>query len=103
MIIRVFSSKCDVKGMEKFYLEKALPILKKQKGCIYAFAGKNTEKEEVVMVTVWEDLEALKRFTGPEWNKPKVVPEEAPLLREEPSLMNFELIGLVTKKLISES
>ena len=84
-------------------MKRRFPYLKKQKGCIYAFAGKNTEKDEVVMVTVWENLDALKRFTGPEWDKPKVVPEEAPLLRGEPSLMNFELVSSITKKLISES
>lgn len=97
MIIRIFHSKCDVEGMEKFFRDKALPILKKQKGCIYTLAGKNTEQGEVVMITVWKDLEALKGFTGPDWKKPKVVPEEKPLLKGEPNVLHFELIGEVIK------
>ncbi|MEM3386250.1 MAG: antibiotic biosynthesis monooxygenase [Nitrososphaerales archaeon] len=99
MIIRIFYSKCDVEGMEKFYIKKALPTLKKQKGCVYALAGKSVERGEVVMVTVWEDLEALKGFTGPDWSKPKVVPEEKPLLKGEPNLLHFELVGEVIKRL----
>ena len=104
MIIRVFVSPCNLKAMEEFYLKKALPILKKQRGCLLAIAAKDKDSRppKITMVSLWKSLDDLKRFTGRDYKKPKVVPEEVPLLKGKANLGNFEIIGVVTKEMWSK-
>ena len=45
------------------------------------------------MVTLWESIDALKRFVGGGVNKPRMVAAEKGLLRGEPELLRFELVG----------
>lgn len=100
MIIRIFTSKCKVHEMEKFFLEQALPQLEQQLGCLYAFTGRNVEKQEVTVITIWKSLEDLKNFTGTNWKEPKVVPEEEPLLIGKPRVSHYELVGKVIKPVL---
>ncbi|MCL5067640.1 MAG: hypothetical protein M1368_04725 [Thaumarchaeota archaeon] len=100
MIIRIFVSPCNLEGMEEFYLSKALPILRKQEGCLLAIAAKdkNSRPPKIAMISVWKNLSSLERFTGRNYKKPKVVPEEKPLLLGKPLLQNLEAIRGVKKK-----
>jgi hypothetical protein len=93
MIIRVFRARCrkgKVRDLENFLGTFALPILKKQKGCSYAATGKKLGRPEILVLTVWNDLESLMRFTGKRWKQPVVHPKEAPFIDGKPTVDHFE-------------
>ena len=100
MIVRVFVSHCKLKRIEEFYLQTALPTLRKQKGCLLAIAAidKDSRPPRIAMISFWKDLRALKQFTGHKYWKAKVVPEEKPLLLAEPILENLQILNIVQKK-----
>jgi len=100
MIIRVW--RCTIsRGKEKKFLsflnEHAGPILRTQKGCVCWFFGKDGSRDDgkrrcFVIVTVWDDLVSLKRFTGSKWKMARIDKEEKSLLGGMPKLEHFESI-----------
>jgi heme-degrading monooxygenase HmoA len=48
---------------------------------------------EFCVVTVWEDLDSLQRFAGPDWQRENVLPAEALPLLEETILHHYEVFG----------
>jgi len=94
MILRVW--RCKLKpgaGEEfrRFAVEDALPMLRGQEGCLYAVAGVSEDGAEASVVTVWRDLEALKRFAGERWWEPYIHQREAPLLDGRPSVSHYKV------------
>jgi heme-degrading monooxygenase HmoA len=84
-IVRVF--RATVKpGKEaafaKFFLEQAVPLLRRQEGCTAIQVGLPTadHPQDFLMVTTWRDLDALRGFAGDEWDQAVIEPEEQPLL-----------------------
>lgn len=63
-----------------------------------AAKDKNSRPPKIAMISVWKNLSSLERFTGRNYKKPKVVPEEKPLLLGKPLLQNLEAIRGVKKK-----
>jgi hypothetical protein len=49
--------------------------------------------EELTMVTLWEDLDALKNMTGEEWESPVMPDQRAEELIAEVFLHHYESIG----------
>jgi quinol monooxygenase YgiN len=87
MIIRVFRAIVHddkIEEFEKFFLDKALAIVRAQPGLISVSVGKPMEQtpNEFMMTTTWEDIGALKGFAGEHWQSAVIDPEEADLLRE---------------------
>ena len=87
MIIRVFRAvihpgKQD--EFEQFFLNKALPMVKAQPGLVSVTVGKPIEisPTEFLMVTVWQDLKAVKGFAGESWQNAVIDPDEVHLLKE---------------------
>ena len=67
MIIRVFRARIypnKVEQFERFFLHKALPMVKAQSGLVSATVGKPLEPtpNEFLMITVWQDINALMKF-----------------------------------------
>lgn len=97
MIVRIFCAKVR-KGKEKELLQAvervAIPLVKSQKGMLQHYAGKPTASNanEFVMVTVWENLDALKKFAGEDWEK-AVIPKEELELLESSLVHHYEVIG----------
>jgi hypothetical protein len=63
MILRVWRCKLKSGAGEKFRRfaeETAMPMLRRQDGCLYAVAGVSEDGGEACVVTVWRDLETLK-------------------------------------------
>lgn len=86
MILRIFRAVVhDGKQDEfrEFVTQTALPLTRKQEGLVSVTIGKPhpTSPQEFTMISVWRDLDALKRFTGEAWNKVVVLPEEADMLQ----------------------
>jgi heme-degrading monooxygenase HmoA len=87
MIIRVFRAVVhDGKQDEfkKFFLGTALPLVKSQQGLVSVSVGTPNERtpNEFVMVMVWQNLEALRAFSGNKWYEAVIHPDEAHLLKE---------------------
>ena len=85
MILRIFRAVVhDGKQAEftDFITNTALPLTQRQPGLVSVSIGLPRPESpcEFCMVSIWQDLDALKAFAGEDWNKPVVLPEEAHLL-----------------------
>ncbi len=62
--------------------EQSVPWLQKSDGMLGYFPGEPFDEDarEFVMITLWRDLDALKAFTGTDWNNPVVTDDEALLV-----------------------
>jgi len=56
------------------------------------------DSQNGVVVTVWRDLDSLKKFTGERWNEPVIHPNEAPLLEGKPKVEHYTLVGTLGGK-----
>ncbi len=77
MITRIFRVKIhkDYRTtFEKAYQEISIPLVKSQRGLVSVSVGEPISKEslEYVMITQWQDLDALKNFVGEQWNEPLI-------------------------------
>jgi quinol monooxygenase YgiN len=93
MILRVW--RCKLKSgagekLRRFAEETAMPMLRRQDGCLYAVAGVSENGGEACVVTVWRDLETLKGFVVERWWEPCIHRREAPLLAERPSVSHYK-------------
>ena len=68
----------------RFFLGTALPNVRLQPGLVSVSVGLPSDESptEFSMVMVWRDLEALKGFTGDNWQAAVIHPDEADLLKE---------------------
>lgn len=78
---------------ERFAREDALPILRGHDGCVSAVVGLD-EAGTGLVVTVWRDLDALKKFAGDKWAEPVIHPNEADLLAENPEVIHYRLVDM---------
>jgi heme-degrading monooxygenase HmoA len=98
MIIRVFRARPQpgtADEVARLAEETSIPFVDAQPGLVARYTGRGVGAtgEELVMVTVWEDLDALKNMTGAEWEQ-AVIPDERlePLIAES-FLHHYESIG----------
>ena len=87
MIIRVFRAKIRegrVSDFKRMVRQQSIPWLERTSGMLGYFAGAPLDNgsREFVMVTLWQDTEALKAFVGKHWQTPVVTEDEAPLVEE---------------------
>jgi len=54
----------------------SLGLVNSEEGLLFAEIGKSTTKNDTayIMISAWETLDALKAFTGPQWEE-AVIPE----------------------------
>jgi len=88
MIIRVFRARPNPGAAEELARlaeEVSIPFVDAQPGLVARYTGRGAgaTADELVMVSVWEDLEAMKNMTGEDWDNP-VIPDERlePLIAE---------------------
>jgi heme-degrading monooxygenase HmoA len=85
MVIRVFRAhvqpgrQADFEAMAR---RLSLPLVQKQKGLLGFHAGRplGHAKDEFVIVTLWDSVESVKAFVGPDWEQAVVPEEERPVL-----------------------
>jgi len=87
MVIRVFRARVQPGKQAEFEAlarRLSVPLVQKQKGLLGFYAGRplGHSRDEFVMITLWEDLEAVKAFVGPDWEQAVVPEEERPVLAD---------------------
>jgi heme-degrading monooxygenase HmoA len=87
MVIRVFRARVQPGRQAEFEAmarRLSVPLVQKQKGMLGFYAGRPVghSRDEFVMVTLWESVEALKAFVGPDWEQAVVPEEERPVLAD---------------------
>jgi heme-degrading monooxygenase HmoA len=87
MIIRFFRALVhdgQQDSFRKFFIETALPLIRSQEGLVSVSVGlpHETSPHEFSMVTVWRDLDVLRRFAGDDWKSAVIHTDEAHLLKE---------------------
>ena len=87
MIVRFFRAIAHEGKSEEFqsvFLEHVLPLIRSQEGLLSASVGLPHEgsPNEFSMYMTWRDLDAIRGFTGEDWSKGVILPEEAHLLKE---------------------
>lgn len=97
MILRVFRARPHAgmdKDFEEFLLHTGLPLMRSQHGCKGVTLGRTRwgGQPEFVVVSTWESIEALKGFAGHEWQSPRILPEEAHLVKEV-FVEHYEVLG----------
>ena len=87
MILRFFRAEVHPGSQEefrRFFLDKALPNIRRQKGLVSVMVGLPRPEApcEFSMCMVWRDVEAIKGFAGENWNKAVIDPDEVHLLSQ---------------------
>ena len=97
MIVRI--SRASVRegqeeSFERFIRERGVPLVRKQKGIREIVHGWELVGDGRVyfFVSVWETLEDVQRFAGPNWRNSVVLPEEDKLVVEM-TCEHYETLG----------
>ena len=79
---RGWTKKRDAAAFEQLLTEKVLPDLKKVEGYRGGYVLRNDAAEEVefVVVNLFDSLDAVRRFAGPNYSTPVLKPGVRPLL-----------------------
>ncbi len=98
MLIRVFRAKPRpgmADELAQLIEEVSIPFVDGQPGLIARHTGRGfgATSDELVMISVWEDLDAMKNMTGENWES-AVIPDEREAERiEECSVHHYESLG----------
>jgi heme-degrading monooxygenase HmoA len=84
-IVRVFRAVVHSGKEEEFksfFLNDAVPLLRKHKGLVSIQVGFPREEtpQEFLMTTVWNSIETLSEFSGVNWYEAVIAPREERLL-----------------------
>lgn len=95
MIVRIFRviiHEDRVDDFKAFMLDTALPLMRSQKGLvsIQPCLPRPETPTEFCLVMIWESIEALAEFAGPEWQRPHIHPDEEGIVKER-FLHHYEL------------
>ncbi len=97
MIVRVFRATVrsgSADDFEEVVRSISLTRLRDAPGLVSWVAGRPLGAAgEFCVLTVWEDLDSLQRFAGPDWQRENVLPAEALPLLEETILHHYEVFG----------
>jgi heme-degrading monooxygenase HmoA len=93
MIIRIWRGRVKKEGIQSFIgtvTEHDIPVLHSQEGCVQALFGKRKDTEtEYIITSIWDDLDSLKKFTGPNWQDPIPGATEKQVLEGKPTVEHF--------------
>jgi hypothetical protein len=99
MIIRVFRARPKsghtADELARFAEEVTIPFVESKGGLVARYTGRGLGEtdEELAMITVWEDLDALKKMAGDDWERPVMPDPRAEALIAEVFLHHYEAIG----------
>lgn len=85
MIIRVFRGQLKPgarSAYERLCRTVSLPLMRAQEGCLAVSIAEPAPQgpEEILVISVWRDVERIEAFVGPHWREAMIVPGEADLL-----------------------
>lgn len=98
MVIRVFRARTKPGAFEecaRLAEEIAIPFVDGQPGLVARHTGKGigATGEELIMISVWEDLDAMRNMTGDDWESAVMPDERIAELIEETFLHHYEALG----------
>lgn len=98
MIIRVFRARPRpgaAAELARLAKEVSIPFIDSQPGLVARYTGRGlgATGEELMMISVWEELDAMKNMTGDDWESPVLPDERLEELIEESFLHHYESIG----------
>ena len=103
MIIRVFTVKvrpgCEAEWQDKVK-QFSIPWIASQPGVLSYYPGKPLDGESRVfsMTSVWENLEAIQKAVGDDWQQVVLLEDEASLV-EDRSVEHYEVFGKAKTRL----
>lgn len=97
MVIRVYrvTPKAErLKDYEKLLIEKILPTARDAQGCRGAQVLKSLGVvREVVVISVWDSLDAIRAFAGENWSNPVLVGNEAEMMEGAPDVKHYHQLA----------
>lgn len=97
MIVRVLTARVpmDRAGRVNALLRAQLPLLREYDGLLYVKLARRLEgsHEEVVLFEEWRDPEAMYAWTGPDIDRPRLVPGAEELI-EDLRITHFEALDV---------
>jgi quinol monooxygenase YgiN len=95
MIVRVFRARVrpgQAADFEATVREHSLARIREAEGIVSWWAGRPLgETGEFVVVTVWRDMDSLRGFAGPDWQREAVLPADVLPMLDETVLHHYEL------------
>ncbi len=99
MILRIFRARARpgcASELERVVRERGVPNIARREGLLSLFLGRpdDGDDRDLVLVSVWRDVEALRAFKGDAWKEARLLPEEIEL-SESASVSHVvaELVG----------
>lgn len=99
MIIRIFRARlkpgASADQLARFAREVTLPSLDRDPGLVarYAGTGLGETGEEFAVISVWQDLDSVKKTTGDDWERPLWPDPRAKELIAEVFMHHYESTG----------
>lgn len=99
MVIRIFRARPKpgmADELEQLIESVSIPFVDRQPGLVARYTGRGigSTGEELVMISVWKDLEALKGMTGDMWEEVVIPdPREAERIAQS-SVEHFRSVGV---------
>ena len=95
MILRLWSSRYRADAADKFeelVRDKLFPRFRDH-GCIsfYSAADRAKNPPEMVIVSLWESMEAIEKMGGGSSDRKVILPESVQYIVEEPTTQHFEV------------
>ncbi len=90
---RTLQSKAD--EYEAYLSRSGISKLRETPGNLGAYMLRRTEngKAEFVVISLWESVEAIRRFAGPDYQKAVILPRDREYLLEvEPNVLHYEIV-----------
>ncbi len=87
VIIRVFRARARPERREEYarlIREDSVELLRRQPGMVSLEVGmpRPESPDDFVMISIWNDMESMLAFTGPDWQTPVALPGEAAMVVE---------------------
>lgn len=83
-VFRAFVKPGKEDEFKSFFLNEAIPLVRKYKGLVNLHVGLPDENSphEFLMITIWSSTESLKQFAGKNWRNAVIDPREKHLLEK---------------------
>lgn len=84
MIIRIFRVRARpgrAAELERVVRDRGVPTIARRDGLLSLFLGRpdDGDDHDLVLLSVWRDLDALRAFKGDAWREARLLPEEVEL------------------------
>ncbi len=99
MIARLWHGRTTIDDYEeytRFMIERAIPDYEKTDGFVKLSFIRNIKEDagHFLLITYWENIDVIKKFSGEDYEKAKYYPEDKKYLLEfEKNVIHYEVFG----------